>query len=178
MKIYIADFETTVEEEVDKQKETEVWGFGIAELWDEFDNVYVDNSIEKFISFLTMQKEKHIVCYFVNLKFDGTFLMSYFINNGFKTAFDPETKKFVLNKDLNDRDLTYTITDLGVWYGITVKIGKKIIEFRDLIKLLPFGVKKLGECFDCKHSIHIVCKPCYITGICVVNCASLGIVFS
>lgn len=151
MKIYVADFETTVEEEVDKQKETEVWGFGIAELWDEFDNVYVDNSIEKFIAFLTMQKEKHIVCYFVNLKFDGTFLMSYFINNGFKTAFDPETKKFVLNKDLNDRDLTYTITDLGVWYGITVKIGKKIIEFRDLIKLLPFGVKKLGECFDCKH---------------------------
>ena len=151
MKIYVADFETTVDEEPDKQKETEVWGFGIAELWDEFDNVYVGNSIEKFIEYLTIQKEKHIIVYFVNLKFDGTFLMSYFINHGFKTAFDEANKAFVKNKDLNDRDMTYTITDLGIWYGITVKIGKKIIEFRDLLKLLPFSVKKLGEAFDCKH---------------------------
>ena len=150
-KIFISDFETTVEDEPDKQKSTEVWAYGIAELWDEFDNVSIGNSIEDFVSLLTMQHEKHLIVYFVNLKFDGTFLMSYFVNNGFKTAFDHDKKTFVQNKDLNDRDLTYMITDLGIWYSITVKIGNKIIEFRDLLKLLPFSVERLGIDIDCKH---------------------------
>lgn len=152
MKIFVADFETTVDERPELQEETEVWAFGIARLFDPTDKVYVDNRIEKFLDFIKFQKDDHVICYFVNLKFDGCFLIYHFLEKaGFKNGYDEEKKEFKKNKDLNDHEMSYIITDLGAWYSVTIKIGKKIIEFRDLLKLLPFSVRDLGEKFETKH---------------------------
>ena len=49
------------------------------------------------------------------------------------------------------KSFKYAISEMGMWYSITVKIGKHIIEFRDSLKLLPFSVKRIGESFKTKH---------------------------
>lgn len=148
MKMYVADFETTVDRKPELQTESEVWAFGISEVFDELDHVYIDNSIKKFVDFLKLQKDKHIVVFFVNLKFDGCFLTDYFMQTmKFNNAFDEIKKEFKQDKEMNSGEIKYIITDLGVWYSITVKIGNKIIEFRDLLKLIPLAVRNMPKAF-------------------------------
>lgn len=152
MKMYIADFETTVDERPELQTQTEVWAYGLAELFDPLDHVTIDNSIEKFFEQLKLIRDNHLVIYFVNLKFDGQFIVDYlFQHMGFRNAYDPVKKEFKENKCMNDREIKYIITDIGVWYSITIKIGKKIIEFRDLLKLIPLSVAEMGKAFNTKH---------------------------
>ena len=151
--LYIADFETTAEENTHEQKETEVWAFGIAQLFDGTEDVTIGNSIEGFFNELSKgrKKDKKIV-YFVNLKFDGSFILDYLIRElGFISAYNSETKAFKLQKDLLPGELTYVITDLGIWYTISVNYKGYIIEFRDSLKLLPFSVNDLSKAFDTKY---------------------------
>lgn len=151
--LYIADFETVVLEDTTKQKETCVWAYGFAQLFDGTENVNIGNSIDGFFDTLCQgkRKEKKIV-YFVNLKFDGSFILDYLLRvRGFQTAYNDETKQFKQQKDLKPGEITYVITDLGIWYQIAVNINGYMIEFRDTLKLLPFSVSDLSEAFDCKH---------------------------
>lgn len=148
MKMYIADFETTVDEKPELQESTEVWAYGIAEVFDPFDQVHIGNSIDMFFEHLKLLKENHMIVYFVNLKFDGTFIVDYLFRHGFTNGYDPVKKSFKENKELNDREMKYIITDIGVWYSITIKIGKRIIEFRDLLKLIPLSVADMGPAFN------------------------------
>ena len=70
-KFLVADFETTVYE---GQTNTEVWAAACVEMFTE--DVHVFHSIgELFEYFVSMNS--HIVCYFHNLKFDGSFWLSY-----------------------------------------------------------------------------------------------------
>lgn len=160
-KMYIADFETTVEKDTSKQEYSEVWAFGIARLFDGTERVAIGNSINAFWSYLLGLKERHIVVYFHNLKFDGTFLLYDLIENRqFNPAFvpDPENKlkyvqkgKFKKEKELKAGEFTTVITDNGIWYSILVKFEKTLIEFRDSLKLLPMSISDMGKAFNTKH---------------------------
>ena len=161
MKYYVADFETVVSEDPDTQEATEVWAFGISQMYDNTDNVYIDNNIEKFFKFISKNKE-HKIVYFHNLKFDGSFILDYLCRYcGYTSALidltpeeiDPERKLYKFNddKDMQEKTFKYVITDLGIWYSITIKMHGAIIEFRDSLKLLPFSVKELGPAFDTKY---------------------------
>lgn len=147
-RIFCADFETTV---YDEQEKTEVWAAAIVELNTEYVKVF--NRIEIFVSYLWRIKSNAIV-YFHNLKFDGSFLLDYFlIKAGFKQGYEKIGDKIVFkeNKDLKSKELSYTISNLGQWYRITVRLGKYIIEFRDSLKLLPFKLSEIGKAFKTKH---------------------------
>lgn len=148
--MYIADFETTVLPDSGKQTETEVWAFGLAKLFDKTDNVIIGNSIEKFFKELTKgkRKEKKSV-YFWNLKFDGSFILSYLLTDlGFKNGIVEAEKRFKRTDELNPGEIAYVITDTGIWYTITVNFDGYIIEFKDGLKLLPYPVKDLSDAFD------------------------------
>ena len=78
---FVGDFETTVYE---GQTHTEVWASACAELFT--DNVNVFHSIEEQFEYFKSLND-NIICYYHNLKFDGTFWLSYLlIDLGYKQA--------------------------------------------------------------------------------------------
>ena len=148
---FVGDFETTVYK---GQVNTEVWASASVEMFT--DDVHIFYSIaEQFDYFVSL--DSHIVCYYHNLKFDGSFWLSYFmVDLGLKQATrklkeDSEDIEFLQPKDMPNNSFTYSISSMGQWYRITVKIHDRIIEFRDSLKLLPFSVKKIGKSFGTKH---------------------------
>lgn len=148
---FVGDFETTVYK---GQVNTEVWASACVEMFTE--DVHIFHSIaEQFDYFVSLGS--HIVCYYHNLKFDGSFWLSYLmVDLGLKQATEKlsdntQDIRFLPPKDMPNNTFTYSISSMGQWYRVTVKIHDKIIEFRDSLKLLPFSVKKIGKSFGTKH---------------------------
>lgn len=148
--ILVGDFETTTYE---GQTSTEVWASAIVFLNDE--DVKIFHSIQETFAYLLTLPFMRIIVYYHNLKFDGSFWLSYFITElQLKQAFTPLQEggiERLKEQDIPDNSFNYVISSMGQWYLITLKINGKIIEFRDSLKLLPFSVKKIGEDFQTKH---------------------------
>ena len=87
---YVADFETVVygEDEVAKygeQTSTEVWGVSLVKMWTE--KVHIMHSFEELFNYL-IARPHDTICYFHNLKFDGSFWLNYLVRNQkFKPAY-------------------------------------------------------------------------------------------
>ena len=149
VKYLVGDFETTVYE---GQKNTEVWASAIVEMFTE--DVSIMNSIDETWKYMSALKSNLIV-YYHNLKFDGNFWISFFLNKlHFKQAYTGDgvnSCEWKHDKEMYNSTFKYTISEMGQWYSIKVKINNKIIEFRDSLKLLPFSVKEIGKAFKTKH---------------------------
>lgn len=151
LRVFVGDFETTV---YAGQERTDVWASACVEL--NHDDVKIFHSIGEQFNYL-----KSLCCdvtiYYHNLKFDGTFWLSYLINDLqlpqaiVKTGQGQFDVDFLSRKDMPDNSFSYSISDMGMWYRITIKINKHIIEIRDSLKLLPFSVKRIGDSFKTKH---------------------------
>lgn len=148
---FMCDFETTVYE---GQTSTEVWASASVEFYTE--NVNIFHSIdEQFQYFKTLNC--NIVAYYHNLKFDGNFWLSYLLTKlKYEQAIhylnDEQTQaEFIAIKDMKNKTFRYTISDMGQWYTLTIKVNNHIIELRDSLKLLPFSVKQIGKSFKTKH---------------------------
>lgn len=150
-KTLVADFETSVYE---GQDHTEVWAAACVELFT--DEAHIFHSIEEQYEYL-LSLNSNLIVYYHNLKFDGSFWLDYFLNTlEYKQAFhkkspaeydlEADKEKFMANKSFK-----YSISDMGQWYTITLKVNNHIIEFRDSLKLLPFSVKKIGNSFGTAH---------------------------
>ena len=148
---FVCDFETTVYE---GQTFTEVWASACVELFTE--DVIIFHSIqEQFEFFLSLNT--NVMAYFHNLKFDGSFWLSYLlVDLGLTQAYtklnDEGTEVcWLSDKDMPNNSFRYSISDKGQWYSITIHINDHYIELRDSLKLLPFSVKKIGKSFGTKH---------------------------
>lgn len=148
---FMCDFETTVYE---GQTSTEVWASASVEFYTE--NVNIFHSIdEQFQYFKTLNCD--IVAYYHNLKFDGNFWLSYLLTvlkyeQAIHYLNDEQTQaEFIRIKDMKNKSFRYTISDMGQWYTLTIKVNNHIIELRDSLKLLPFSVKQIGKSFKTKH---------------------------
>lgn len=147
---FVGDFETTVYK---GQVNTEVWASASVELFSEDVKIFhsIDEQFEYFISL-----NSNIICYYHNLKFDGAFWLSYLLtdlqweqaNNG---ATELDKFEWVTVKNMKNKTFSYSISHMGQWYRITIKVNDKIIEFRDSLKLLPFSVERIGQSFGTKH---------------------------
>ena len=152
-KILVCDFETTV---FDGQEDTQVWAAACVSINSE--DVKIFHSISEQYEFFEEQKQ-NLICYYHNLKFDGSFWLDYFIiQRKFQQAYvqankeDVNTIKWLNNSEMPFETIKYSISDMGQWYTITIKTKyNKIIEIRDSLKLLPFSVKRIGESFKTKH---------------------------
>ena len=148
---FVGDFETTVYQ---GQEDTEVWAAACVELLTE--DVQIFHSISEQLDYL-ISLDSNIIIYYHNLKFDGTFWLSHLmIDRGWKQAayINPENVndfEFFQVKDMPNKTFTYSISEMGQWYRIIIKINKHTIEIRDSLKLLPFSVKRIGESFKTKH---------------------------
>lgn len=149
---FVGDFETTV---YDGQVNTEVWASAVVELFN--DEVKILNSIEETFNYLR-SLDDNIIIYYHNLKFDGSFWLSYLmIDLGFKQACisnndeDVNNFEWVDQPRMKNKTFNYSISNMGQWYRITIKIDDHIIEIRDSYKLLPFSVRRIGDSFKTKH---------------------------
>lgn len=150
-KTFACDFETSVYE---GQTSTEVWAAACVELNTE--NVLIFGNIADQLDFFIAQK-CNVLAYYHNLKFDGSFWLDYLLKNpNFTQAYamtNPETceGRFIDTQDMPDHSFSYTISAMGNWYCITIKIGKYWIDIRDSLKLLPFSIERIGTSFQTKH---------------------------
>ena len=147
----MCDFETTVYK---GQKSTEVWASASVELYTE--NVQIFHSIdEQFNYFKSLDCD--IIAYYHNLKFDGNFWLSYLLTDlKYEQAYesfneDGTQGEFIKEKFMKNNTFRYTISSMGQWYMVTIKVNNHFIELRDSLKLLPFSVKEIGKSFKTKH---------------------------
>lgn len=148
----MGDFETTVYE---GQQNTEVWASAVVELFT--DDVKIHHSINETFEYLR-SIDDNLIVYYHNLKFDGAFWLSYLmVDLGYKQAGiqgDPDNVndfEWIEQKYMKNKTFNYSISDMGQWYRVTIKIDDHIIELRDSYKLLPFSVKRIGKSFKTKH---------------------------
>ena len=152
-RIFVADFETTV---YSGQVHTEVWAAAIVELFTE--EVHIFHSIDELYTYIKSLKCNTLI-YFHNLKFDGSFWLSYLLTElEYKHASKEWTDadggfhvKWLNDKDMQSKTFKYSISEMGQWYSVKIKEGRYMIELRDSLKLLPFSVKKIGNSFGTKH---------------------------
>lgn len=148
---FVCDFETTVYK---GQQNTEVWASACVEMYTE--DVHIFHSIGEQLDFFISLKS-NIIAYYHNLKFDGSFWLWYLMNvKNYAQAVsynsdNPLDVSWLKNQDMPNKSFKYAISDRGMWYTITIKINKKVIEIRDSLKLLPFSVKRIGKAFRTKH---------------------------
>ena len=133
MKRYVADFETTTQEE-----NCHVWAYATCEIGD-IDNTTVGTCIDDFMIWCANDNK---IVYFHNLKFDGEFIIHWLFTNG-----------FTYSKEAKERTFSTVVSSMGQFYIIEVifKAGNKKLQkvtFYDSLKKLPFPVKKIAKDFN------------------------------
>lgn len=148
---FVGDFETTV---YDGQKTTEVWASACVELGSE--DVKIFSSISEQFNYLK-NLDTNIRIYYHNLKFDGSFWLSFLLTDlKFEQAYniqsdDKSTIEWQEERFMSNNSFKYSISELGQWYTIIIKVHGHYIEIRDSLKLLPFSLRRIGESFKTKH---------------------------
>ena len=148
---FVGDFETTVYE---GQTYTEVWASALVEIGSE--DVVILHSIGETFDYL-VSLNCNLIVYYHNLKFDGSFWLDYLLNIlQYKQATMQWGKEYnqvawLKIKEMPNKSFKYSISFMGSWYTITIKVNNHTIELRDSLKLLPFTVKAIGKAFKTKH---------------------------
>lgn len=135
--IYSADFETTTSSE-----DCRVWAWCICNINDTTEKEY-GNSIESFFE-SAFKKDRNDTYYFHNLKFDGQFIISFLLNNGFS---------YSDNERLENCQFTCLIGEKNIFYSIKIckyRTSRKPIQITilDSLKLLPLSVAQIAKGFD------------------------------
>ena len=143
MKYFVADFETTSFKQYQIDGETRVFMWAITDV-ETLKVVQRGLTIEEFFEWVTKtRRDKTTTIYFHNLKFDGSFIVNYLLKRGYKPV-----KKF--SKDCNNEFETL-ISEMGLWYGISLKIKKANyvirINIQDSFKKIPLSVEEIAEAY-------------------------------
>lgn len=131
--VYSCDFETTTD-----PNDCRVWAYGYMEIGNK-KNYKIGNNLDEFMEFCKRCLGK---LYFHNLKFDGSFIVSWLLHNGFKydvKLTEPKTFNCLISK-------------MGQWYAIEICYGyrgkrKLSTKIEDSLKKIPFPVKKIAKDF-------------------------------
>lgn len=139
MRKFTADFETNVDE-----NDCRVWAYALCEI-DDINNFQYGNNIADFIKWCANKKENYVL-YFHNLKFDGEYIFSYLLENGFTCIKD--------KKERDNKTFTTLISDTGQFYSIEIffetdnpkHINK--VTIYDSLKILNFSVEQIAKDFN------------------------------
>lgn len=135
---YTADFETTTEKFYNENGYTKVWLWAIAN--SEGHMIAHGETIESFMIYCRDNLNNSII-YFHNLKFDGSYILSYFLD------LKLQHKRKIYARD--NACFNTLISEEGQYYQITWHPRSQVtIIFQDSLKLLPFKVKVIAEDFN------------------------------
>lgn len=131
--IWACDFETTTD-----PLDCRVWAWGASFVSDSSIKEY-GNSIDGFIEWC---KQKTRKLYFHNLAFDGEFIVSWLLSNGYEYSDKPKTGCFKT-----------IISNTGLWYSIEIWWKYSIYRSTkttiwDSFKLIPFSIEKIAHDFN------------------------------
>lgn len=138
MRKFTADFETNVNE-----KDCRVWAYAISEIGNPDYFVY-GNDIKDFIDWCADKKSNYKI-WFHNLKYDGEYIFSYLLKNGYELITNKKYRR--------DKTFTCLISGMGQFYSIeiyfTVK-NKRVnkVTIYDSLKLLNMSVDTIAKQFD------------------------------
>lgn len=143
-RVFCADFETRAGDNAIREQETWVWAWALAPI-DDFEEVLTGSTIDEFMH--VVMRLSHSKVYFHNLEFDGTFILSWLLKNGYEQVFD--------KKEIGKHSFMAGISDSKKFYTITVRSKKSgtrsYIEFRDSSKKIPGSVKSIAKAFKTKY---------------------------
>lgn len=130
--MYACDFETRNDEE-----NCSVWHWGYSEIGNP-ENWSWGTDLDSFMTWLSKQND---TIYFHNERFDGNFIVSWLLNNGFTHN---EGKKHVKNT------FKTLISKMNVWYSIEIcwedkKSRKVVTKIHDSLKKLPFKLEQIAK---------------------------------
>ena len=135
---WTADFETTTD-----PNDCRVWAWAMSEIGNP-ENFRYGNSLSDFMNLFDTYMDNPKI-WFHNLKFDGSFIISWLLENGFEYIED--------KKDREAGTFTTLITDMGQFYTIEVyfQVGNHRVNkvtFYDSLKILNFSVEQIAKDFD------------------------------
>lgn len=131
--IWACDFETTTD-----PLDCRVWAWGASFVGDSSVKEY-GNSIEGFIEWC---KQKTRKLYFHNLAFDGEFIVSWLLSNGYEYSDKPKTGCF--KTIISNTGLWYSIE---IWWKYSIHRSTKTTIW-DSFKLIPFSIEKIAHDFN------------------------------
>jgi len=147
-RFFMADFETTTQEAMERTgaDHTEVWAWAICPIPCNYEqrDVVIGNSLDSFMEWCKKNLHEDDIVFFHNLTFDGSFIMSWLLNHGYKQEkCGWKNKKHFRNYDL-------LAGSMAGFYSLTIGMGKGAFRFQDSAKLLAFTVYEIGESFQTK----------------------------
>lgn len=142
--MWVADFETCDSDELSKYTvdgqhimKQRVWLAGLKNLQTKTTQVFTD--IDSFmVEVLSRGNNQNKEIAIHNLKFDGSYIVPWLLNNGYNSTNErPQAKEFgVLVTDRND------------WYSITIQVTKRRkVTFWDTAKLFPMKLEYMSEVY-------------------------------
>lgn len=132
---YVADFETTTD-----INDCRVWAYGTCLIDSPFTTFEYGNNIDYFMKWCESGNNKEVL--FHNLSFDGEFILSWLMENGF--TYDKKKKEKTFNCIISQANVFYQIEVIFKVYG---RKYKKVI-FKDSYKKLPFKASKIAKDFN------------------------------
>ena len=138
MKRFTADFETNVNDQ-----DCRVWAWAVCEIGNP-ENFEYGNSIDGFINWCANKRCNYKV-WFHNLKYDGEYIFSYLLKNGYTLITDKKQRK--------DKTFTCLISGMGQFYSIEIyfTVGNhraNKVTIYDSLKILNMSVDTIAKQFD------------------------------
>ena len=133
--LYMADFETTVEMQYRVEGRVRVWAWAIEEV-DGNQRQFWGEKLEDFVNFWEGKKAN---VYFHNLKFDGSYLLDYWMSRGVQLG------------EKGDGEYLKTIIDgHGAWYMLEYhnEENNTHLYFKDLLKKYRMPLESIAKIFD------------------------------
>ena len=139
MTYYSCDFETTT-----NKSDCRVWAFGACNIYN-LNDFYYGLSIEDFIEWCKLLPDNTTKLYFHNLKFDGEFIISWLLRNGYKCIKN--------TNELDGKSFSVLVNDKGQFYSLNINFKgrnkhKKGVRIYDSLKVLPFKVEEIAYAFN------------------------------
>lgn len=129
--MFACDFETRNEDPAS------VWHWGIMKVSD-VDEWYWGTDIESFMKEIS---KLNTTIYFHNLRFDGSFIVSWLLSNGFK-----------YNKERKHKTKTFKtlISRMNQWYSIEIcfsdnKNNRHVVKIHDSMKKIPGSIESIAK---------------------------------
>ena len=137
-RLFTADFETTTD-----PNDCRVWAWAMCEIGDT-DNFEYGNSIDSMFEYIKSIEGNHKI-FWHNIKFDGSYLVSWLYKQGFEYVASP--------KERRSNTFTTLISSMGQWYSIEIffKVeGKKChrVKMLDSLKIFNFSVDDIAKNFN------------------------------
>ena len=138
MKRFTADFETNVDDQ-----DCRVWAWAVCEIGNP-EHFEYGNSIDGFINWCANKRSNYKI-WFHNLKFDGEYIFSYLLKNGYTLITDKKQRR--------DKTFTCLISGMGQFYSIEIyfTVGNhraNKVTIYDSLKILNMSVDVIAKQFD------------------------------